>query len=38
MVSDIKGGTQMREFENRVPRRIFGSRWDEVTRGSKKTA
>ena len=26
----------MRVFENRVLRRIFGPRWDEVTRGWRK--
>jgi hypothetical protein len=31
LVSDIKGGTRLRVFENRVLRRIFGPRRDEVT-------
>jgi hypothetical protein len=31
LVSDIKGGTQMRVFENRVLRRIFGPKKDEMT-------
>jgi hypothetical protein len=36
LVSDIKEGTQMRVSVNRMLRRIFGSRRDEVTGGSKK--
>jgi hypothetical protein len=31
LVSNIKGGTQLRVFENRMLRRIFGPRSDEVT-------
>jgi hypothetical protein len=31
LVSDIKGGNRLRVFENRVLRRIFGSKRDEVT-------
>jgi hypothetical protein len=31
LVSDIKGATKLRLFENRVPRRIFGLKVDEVT-------
>jgi hypothetical protein len=31
MVSDINGGTQNDGFENRVLRRIFGPKRDEVT-------
>ena len=27
---------RLRVFENRVPRRIFGPKWDEVTRKWKK--
>jgi hypothetical protein len=49
LVSDIKGGREtegltLREdhrlavFENRVPRRIFGPRRDEVTGGWRKSA
>jgi hypothetical protein len=37
LVSDIKGGThRLRVFENRVLRRIFGSKRDEVTGGWRK--
>jgi hypothetical protein len=35
-VSDVKGGTRLRVFENRVLRRIFGSKRNEVTRGLRK--
>jgi hypothetical protein len=35
LVSDIKGGTQ-RVFENRVLRRMFGLKRDEVTGGWRK--
>jgi hypothetical protein len=31
LVSDIKGGTYTEVFENRVLRRIFGPKRDEVT-------
>jgi hypothetical protein len=31
LVSDNKGGTETRVFENRVLRRIFRSKTDEVT-------
>ena len=31
MVADIKGGTWAEGFENRVLRRIFGAKRDEVT-------
>jgi hypothetical protein len=31
LVSDIKGGTKTGVFENRVLRRIFGPKRDEVT-------
>jgi hypothetical protein len=31
LVSHIKGGTRLRVFENRVLRRIFGPKRDEVT-------
>jgi hypothetical protein len=31
MVSDSKGGTELRVFENRVLRRIFGPKKDGVT-------
>jgi hypothetical protein len=31
LVSDIRGGTQLRTFEKRVLRRIFGPMRDEVT-------
>jgi hypothetical protein len=33
LVSDIKGGTESGIFENRVLRRIFGPKRDEVTGG-----
>jgi hypothetical protein len=37
LVSDIKGGTQsVRVLENRVLRRIFGPKRDEVTGGWRK--
>jgi hypothetical protein len=36
LVSDIKGGTQTKVFENRALRRIFGLKSDEVIRGWKK--
>jgi hypothetical protein len=36
LVSDIKGGTWTRVFENRVLRRIFGPKRDEVTGGWKQ--
>jgi hypothetical protein len=35
LVSDIKGG-RLRIFENRVLRRIFGPKGDEVTGGLKE--
>jgi len=31
LVADIEGGTRLREFENRVLRRIFGPRREGVT-------
>jgi hypothetical protein len=31
LVAHIEGGTRLREFENRVLRRIFGPMRDEVT-------
>jgi hypothetical protein len=31
LVSDIKGENRLRVFENRVPRRIFGPKEDEMT-------
>jgi len=31
LVADIEGGTWLRVFENRVLRRVFGSKRDEVT-------
>ena len=31
MVADIEGGTRLRVFENRVLRRVFGPKRDEVT-------
>jgi hypothetical protein len=31
IVSQTEGGTRLRLFENRVLRRIFGSKRDEVT-------
>jgi hypothetical protein len=33
LISDIKGGTQTRVFENRVLRRISGMKRDQVTGG-----
>jgi hypothetical protein len=36
LVSDIKGGTYTEVFENRVLRRIFGPKRDEVTGGWRK--
>jgi hypothetical protein len=36
LVSDIKGGTQTEVFENRVLRRIFGTKRDEVIGGWRK--
>ena len=30
MVADIEGGTTLRVFENRVLRRVFGPKRDEV--------
>jgi hypothetical protein len=36
LVSDIKGETETRVFENRVLGRIFGSKMDEVTGGWRK--
>jgi hypothetical protein len=35
-VSDIKGEHRLRVFENRVLRRIFGSKRDKVTGGWRK--
>jgi hypothetical protein len=34
--SDIKGGTKTERFENRVLRRIFGPKKDEVPGGWRK--
>jgi hypothetical protein len=31
LVADIEGGTRLKVFENRVLRRIFASKRDEVT-------
>jgi hypothetical protein len=31
LVADIEGGTRLRVFENRVLRRVFGTKRDEVT-------
>ena len=31
MVADIEGGPRLRVFENRVLRRVFGPKRDEVT-------
>jgi hypothetical protein len=36
LVSDIKGGTQLRVLENRVLWRIFGPKMDEVIREWRK--
>jgi hypothetical protein len=36
LVFDIKGGNRLRVFENRVLRRIFGLKTDEVTGGWQK--
>jgi hypothetical protein len=36
LVSDVKGGTLLRGFENRVLRRIFGPKRHEVKRGRGK--
>jgi len=36
LVFDIQGGTRLRVFKNRVLRRIFGPRRDEVTGEWKK--
>jgi hypothetical protein len=33
LVSDIKGGERLKVFENRVLRRIFGLKRDEVIAG-----
>jgi hypothetical protein len=33
LVSDIKGRTQTKVFENRVLKRIFGAKRDEMVRG-----
>jgi hypothetical protein len=38
VVSDIKGRNRLRMFENRVLRRIFGTKRDEVTGECKKLA
>jgi hypothetical protein len=32
LVTGIEGGNRLRMFENRVLRRIFVPKWDEVTR------
>jgi hypothetical protein len=34
----LREGHRLREFENRVLRRIFGMKRDELTRGWRKTA
>jgi hypothetical protein len=31
VVAQIKGGLRLRVFENRILRRIFGPKWDELT-------
>ena len=36
MVTHIEGGTRLRVFENKVLRRIFGPKRDEVTGRSRK--
>jgi hypothetical protein len=36
LVSDTKGGTWLRVFENKVLRKMFGSKRDEVTGGWRK--
>jgi hypothetical protein len=36
LVLDIKGGNRLRVFENRVLRRIFGPKTDEVMGGWRK--
>jgi hypothetical protein len=36
LVSDIKGGTQLRVIENKVLRRMFGPKSDDVTGGWRK--
>jgi hypothetical protein len=36
LVADIEGGTRLRVFENRVLRRIFGPKRDEVTEKWRK--
>jgi uncharacterized protein (UPF0335 family) len=36
LISDINGGTQSEGFENRVLRRIFGLKRDEVTGEGRK--
>jgi hypothetical protein len=36
LVSDTKGGTRLRVFENKVLRRMFGPKRDEVTGGWRK--
>jgi hypothetical protein len=38
LVSDIRRELKLRVFENRVLRRIFGPKRDEVTEGWRKTA
>jgi hypothetical protein len=37
LVADIEGETLAKGFENRVLRRIFGPKREEVTRGVDKT-
>jgi len=37
LVADIEGKRRLRVFENRVLRRVFGRKRDEVTRGMDKT-
>jgi hypothetical protein len=36
LVSDIKGRTKLKPVENRLVRRIFGPKRDEVTGGHRK--
>jgi hypothetical protein len=36
LVSDVKGGTKLRMFENRVLRRIFDPKRDDVTGDLRK--
>jgi len=36
LLADIEGGTRLRVFENRMLRRIFGPKRDEMTREWRK--